>query len=590
VQNRNYWKTCPFPYDKAQDLVLSFDFAVVRAVTIQGGTARYLDHLVKSDLMEHYNHETYHFFANWFLDKDHEDIFVYRGITISNALRLYIWNDITYAAHILINLLALKHIRHGRLLVGIEDVHVTDMLGLLDLKKETWTIEPGDQLPEYYFPIFRWMHEQVHPSPLMRLAKIVVSGLLAMVTNIGGRLHILKNGTHNVFVQPYHPTIDIIKRLNLDDNINVVLENPTDIKEIVYEKFIPQGWTASRHRRSAESMISAFHARKVAQWTIEGINIGNYLYPRILEQTAKVLPECLKRIEEIITFFSKRRLSLMITTTNLGMTNCLTLNYCHKNGIPSYLIINGYMTGSYLDESKNANWINSYGSSIKDDYFAGMENIVCLGDPRMDAYAAGLARNSSTDNPTIVIGAGGYSNIDLDSYVAVEFDFLNDILTACGTLIRNGRKMNIIVKVRPNGYIEQYSNFIREYHADLPVTLYDQKPMKLILSQADLYISIYSGTLFEAASLGIPTLYYKTDEITSPPFDGRSELVTALTPDDLIRKIELFYERDSMYEVLNDKKVLEKYVGPLDGRNVERNLDFIYSLLDFTLNKEARAS
>jgi hypothetical protein len=592
VQNRSYWKTCPYPYDTAQDLVLSFDFAMVREVTKLGGAAAYLDHLVQSDLMESYNHETYHFLANWYLDKDTRDIFSYREIPISNALRLYIWNDVTYTVHILINLLALTHVRHEKLYVGTADTHVMNMLKVLNLEAETWTDDARVTLTEYFFPIFRWMHEQIYPSPLKRLTKIVVSRILSAGTDLGGRLGILKNGSRTVFIQPYYPTNEIIKRLNLDPEINVVLENPTEAGEIVREKFIPSGCTTSRHRKHADGMVSAFHNRRSVQWRVEGIDIGDYLYAIILERAASLLPYCLKSIDDFIDFFEKRQLQLMITTTNIGMTNCLMLNYCRTMNIPTYLIVNGYMTGSYLDESKDARWINSYGISMKEHYFSGMENIVCLGDPRMDAYVKTVRPEKvNRDNPTIVIGAGGYSNIDLNSYVAVEFDFLNDILETCRNLIQQGRKMNIVVKVRANGYIEQYKQFVQEYYPDLPVKLYDRIPMKEVLLQGDFYISIYSGTLFEASSLGIPVLYYKKDtEILFPPFDGKSELVTAGSIDNLMRKMERFYEQDRMFDAFKNKSVLEKYIGPLDGENVERNLNFIYSLLETGPMKKEHAA
>jgi len=581
VQNRDYWKACPFAYDKEQDLVLSFDFAVVHDVTSQDGTAEYLDHLVKSEYMERYNHDTYRFFASWFLDKNGQDIFTYRGIKISNAFRLYIWADITYTTHIFINLLALKHIRFENILAGTEDTHVIDILQLLGLKTENWSISGRGGAPEYYFPIFRWMNEQIYPSPIKRLAKIVINRILGTAAEMGGHLGIFKQGAYNVFIHPYHPTHDIIKSLNFDENINVVLENPFATGKITREKYIPLHWTAPRYTILAKTMISTFHERHYTRWHIEGIDICNYLQPIIMKRVSDLLPECLKRIDEIIDYFSKRRLHLIIDISNIGMTNSLLLNYCQKMNIPSYLIINGYLGSSYLDESKNALWINSYGTSIKEHYFAGMENVVCLGDPRMDAYAK-TTRPVIINrvNPTIVIGASGYNNIDLNSYVAVEFDFLADILTACRTLIRQGRRMNIIIKVRPNGYIEQYSKFIQEYYPDIPVMIFDKKPMKQILSRADFYISIYSGTLFEASSLGIPVLYYKKDtEISYPPFDGKSELVTALTPEDLKMNIELFYEGDRVFDTFMDNNVLEKYVGPLDGRNLERNMNFVYSLL-----------
>ncbi len=582
VQNRDSWGACPFPYDRERDLVLSFDFAVVRELSQHGGTTAYLDHIVKSDLMERYNHETYRFFSTWFQDRNGQDIFSYRGMKISNAFRLYIWTDVTYFVHLFVNLLALKHVRYEKLYSGIEDAHVRDALCLLALPVETWRPAAGERQQEYYFPIFRWMDEQIYPSPVKRLTKIVVSSLLSAATDLGGRLGIFKQGTQDVFVQPYHPTYGIIRLLNDDKNVNVVLENPTEIGEITREKYIPRSRASARYRNLAADMINSFHSRKNSQWQIEGIDIGDHLYTMILRRVSGLLAECLQRMDELVDFFSKRPLKLMVTTTNIGMTNCLMLNYCHAMNISTYLIVNGYLGGTYLDESKEAQWINSYGTSIKEHYFAGMQNIVCLGDPRMDAYAR-TVRTESIDraNPTIVIGASGYSNIDLNSYVAVEFDFLNDVLAACRATIQSSRAMNIIIKIRANGFIDQYAHFIREYYSDLPVTLIDKKPMEQVLLQADFYITIYSGTLFEASSLGIPVLYYKKDtEVLTPPFDGASELVTALTPDDLVRKIELFYEQDKSYEPFKDKRVLEKYVGPLDGRNLERNMDFIYSLLN----------
>jgi hypothetical protein len=296
---------------------------------------------------------------------------------------------------------------------------------------------------------------------------------------------------------------------------------------------------------------------------------------------AERLSECLKTLDSIIGYFKKKKLKLMVTFSNLGFTNCLMLNYCHHHQIPTYLIINGLLTSSYLDEAKDAEWINAYGESIKTHYFRGMNNIVCLGDPRMDDYGQNISfKHINTDRPTIVIGTSGFNNIDLNSYVAVEFDFLYDLMAASNILKEKGKKMNLVLKIRPNGYIEQYDAFLKEYFPDVTVELYDQIPMKEVLSRADFYITFYSQSLFEASCMGIPVLYYKKDtEIIDPPFNGKSELVTACSFEDLVEKIERFYRRDPIYESFRDRGVMGKYIGPLDGLNVQRNIDFIYSLL-----------
>jgi len=270
----------------------------------------------------------------------------------------------------------------------------------------------------------------------------------------------------------------------------------------------------------------------------------------------------------------------MVTIASIGIINRLMINYCKRNNIPVYMIINGWLGNSFLDEAKNGTWINSYGDLIKKNYFKGMDNIVCFGDPRMDKYAMYTGRRPvDHDKPTIGIGTSIFSNVDLNSYLAVEFEFLNDILRACRKLLETGRKMNIIIKARQNNYIDQYNNFLNEYYSDIPVTIYQNVPMMQVYEHVDFYISHASQTLIEAACLGIPVLYYKNDTHRyHPPFDGKSELVTAFTPDDLIYKIQAFYERKGIYDSFCEKKTLEKYIGSLDGKNLKRNMDFIYRL------------
>ena len=106
--------------------------------------------------------------------------------------------------------------------------------------------------------------------------------------------------------------------------------------------------------------------------------------------------------------------------------------------------------------------------------------------------------------------------------------------------------------------------------------------MRNVLEKTDFYISIYSQTLFEASCLGIPCLYYKKDTeiINDPPFDGYSELVTVGNVEDLIDAITDFRSGDQRYDAFLERRVMEKYIGPLDGKNGERNIDYIYYLLN----------
>ena len=111
-----------------------------------------------------------------------------------------------------------------------------------------------------------------------------------------------------------------------------------------------------------------------------------------------------------------------------------------------------------------------------------------------------------------------------------------------------------------------------------------------VLQKSDFYISIYSQTLFEASCLGIPAVYYKKDnEIKDPPFDAKSELVTVSNVEDMQQAFYDFQNGDKRYDEFLSKEVMEKYVGPLDGKNLERNLDFIHTLLNKSTQEGSNA-
>ena len=155
-----------------------------------------------------------------------------------------------------------------------------------------------------------------------------------------------------------------------------------------------------------------------------------------------------------------------------------------------------------------------------------------------------------------------------------------DVLTAFKELKNEGELFSIIIKVRPNGVLNQYKTFVNEYFSCLKVEVLREVPIYELLKKCDLYISIYSQTLFEASCLGIPSIYYKKDkEYLHAPFDKKSELVTVDSITDLKQVFTDFKNADNRFDAFLDKKVMEKYIGPIDGKNLNRNLEFIYELL-----------
>jgi hypothetical protein len=64
-----------------------------------------------------------------------------------------------------------------------------------------------------------------------------------------------------------------------------------------------------------------------------------------------------------------------------------------------------------------------------------------------------------------------------------------------------------------------------------------------------------------------------------PPFDGKSEVVTSHDVPTLEQAIDDFFSGSDRFDRFLRKPVMEKYIGPLDGRNLERNLGMVNAML-----------
>jgi len=61
----------------------------------------------------------------------------------------------------------------------------------------------------------------------------------------------------------------------------------------------------------------------------------------------------------------------------------------------------------------------------------------------------------------------------------------------------------------------------------------------------------------------------------APPFDGKSELVTVDNIDALVVAVRDAYAGHSRFDSFLERSVMEKYIGPLDGKNCDRNIELI---------------
>jgi hypothetical protein len=580
VEDRNHWALCAADCDKETDLVLCVDFGLKRELSLNGYTVEFIDHLANAERLEQLNIEMHNFMNTWYLDEKGEDLLEYKGYHLGDTLLLFLVNDISYFCHYFFNIIGLNAIEHEQLFVATSDKTILDCLNKAGLQ---FVHHPGvvaTKKPIYLFPIIKWVNEKTSPSLRFRIKNIAANffDVCFRVTDSFGKRK------PAVFIQNYYPTMPLIEELEKDSSLQIILPNYPGLKGILkyrrvhYSKgMVPE--------KTAQQMIERFRTKRAAKWNVSGYAVGDFLQGAIGSVLEKHLHDALNKAENTERWMKSVNLRLMIPITNLWVPNRLMMQYCFKNQVPVFMIINGQLNTSYYQDAKDSDYVNSYSVSMKESYFGNKPNVYALGDPRMDKYAGLKPKPISRNAPTIIIGAAGYDSIDLNSYLAYEFDFLYDILQCCEGLKQEGRKAKIILKVRGNGYVHLYEDFVREYFPELNVDIVQDRSFYDLISEGDLYISIFSQTIFEASCFGIPAIYYKKDtQFIHAPFDGKSELVTAVDVAGLKEKIEAFYNGDDHFRQFMSKPVLERYIGWLDGGNTNRNIAFIRELLQKNTN------
>ena len=135
VQDRCAWAACPETLQSG-DLVLSFDYGLIRDVRKAGHESGIIDQVVTPEFMEHMNYVVYEFFDNWYLDAQGKDIFTHRDVAFGNCFLQEVWNDITYPARVAICLLAIKGLQAESFWCGLQEP-IASSLG--PLFRACWT-------------------------------------------------------------------------------------------------------------------------------------------------------------------------------------------------------------------------------------------------------------------------------------------------------------------------------------------------------------------------------------------------------------------------------------------------------------------
>jgi len=577
VENRNLWEG--IAADKNTDLILCIDFGLKKELEDSGYQVEFLDHLVSNNVLNPLNFEMHRFLRNWFKGEGGNDLLHYSGLDMGDAHLLHIINEVNYFCHFLFNALAIKYLKHQQLLIATKDKYIIDSLNLIEVQFKAVQISvKGEVKPSYAFPILEWVAEKTQKRSFTRDLKNKLANLFDHTFKFLDP--IINRGKKFVYIHRYYPTAGVIAELQKVKGTQLVYNNYSGLDHILSERRIHYG-TKENSAKTAAALLNNFIRNRSSVWKYDEYDVSGYLYGIIENVLREKLPSTVDAANSINSWFKKYKINLMVPITNLWTENRLLMKYCQANNVPVFMIANGMLTLPFYEDGKDSNYVNCYSESVKEQYFNNSAAAIALGDPRMDGYASLDKKDINYHAPVVVVGTAGYNPVDLNSYLAVEFDFLYDILFNIEKQVSNGKPVKVILKIRGNGYMHLYRSFVDEYFAGLDVELIQHQSFLEVIKRADLYISIYSQTLFEASCMGIPVIYYKKDtQLSNKPFDGNSELVTPVNSKELDDAITGFFERDERFELFKRKEVMEKYIGYLDGGNTKRNTDFIIDLLN----------
>ena len=575
VGDRNDWAISEKFVSKESDLVLTLDFALKKQLEESDFKVWYLDQLAEPSILQRYNFEMHDFLDQWHEQAYLQGVLNGNGYNLGEAIKLHILNDTTLFCHYFFNCLCLEEIEYEELLVCAQDEMIPIVLNSMKIDFKTVEGKIADGFSTYYFPITKWVNERIKKSSfrnrLGHLLKLLLDVFNAIVTPVRKR--------SIIYFQEYYPTASLISFLAVRKDISIITPDYNFKRKILGQRRLTSLYTEKKGSKDINPDLAEV-AKLIKPWQVGKHKVDAYLTPFIFPVLQREIKEIKKLISKVNANLTGTNLKLVVPVTEYWIENNLVIQFARNHKIPVFMVANGLLNFAFENDGKKADFLNCYGEAITEDYLKNSNQGVSLGDPRMDSYASLEGKEVNREMPTITIGAAGYNNIDLNSYLAFEYDFLCDILEIISDLRLKGYKNKVLLKVRTNGYSETYTKFINEYFSNLDVRVERDVPFSEVLKETDLYISIYSQTLFESSMMGIPAIYFKKDsQFMNRPFDGNCELVTAYDKANLQELIVKFYDHDPVFDDFLKKEIMSKYVGPLDGRNTERNVSFIDELL-----------
>ena len=386
IESRNWFSEITEKYNAELDLVLTFDFGLKLQIEKQGGIVLYVDHLCDQAEMQKNNYLAAEFFKNWHYDSEGKDIFTEKGIPFGFAFRIEFWSEFLFFIRLRACLEKIRNFKYNTIIVGSSSRIIEEVMSEMNLTFLKLQVS-NNFYPKYFFDIHRYMYDALHGRNLKKILYIILLKLLSYLAYYVDILFRNINKKRVIFVQVYHPTKRIIEELQKNPSLKVITNTLSGkgIKRYLYQRLIPIRGRLSSYKRKSEILLSNFRRQRCRKLILcDGTDVTEGAYRTIEKQISPRILEALRFLNSAQLYLDKERIDLQIMIANLGLIENIIYCILKVKKVPSYMIINGFLTESFVDDAKYADFINGYSESIKANYFIGMNNVFCFGDPRMD--------------------------------------------------------------------------------------------------------------------------------------------------------------------------------------------------------------
>ena len=332
-----------------------------------------------------------------------------------------------------------------------------------------------------------------------------------------------------------------------------------------------------------EHLVMIKKNRSIGQLKFKGetYSVAGSIVHRLGKNAIRAFKQIADSIDIYEDFINKKKVNGALLSSDMEWSRKMIVRLFQKHKIKNIALMNGWFGTKHMIEYKIVDKVLCFGDSYKDNYFRDRENVKSTGALIFDS--ACKSRNLVKPRypiKSILISTFTFGVDDINCHYNDSEKYLRDTVKVIKKYCKESNyKIDIALRTHPSDCPDFYSWYLKKLGIS-DIDIKSNGAFQKIVSNYDLYIASYSTTLFEAAVIGIPVIFYHPcNQILYPPFDGScSELIIASSPCDLEKKfIRVMNDRDYAYK-FNDKEVLKPYVGEFDGKSTSRIINEVIKM------------